>query len=196
VADFAICVCGGSGSSDWRSNVENIPALRAVTDHVDLYVIGVQNPAPPRLYMFDDQSLLPDDGNTVVRPDDIGIADPGRWILFGGAVTPAVEYIKFPFTFATPTPQTIYTLITGEMITDTELVIETVYDDNAATLSVGIFANVELMIERKGNNPKKLGNYGNDENFEFGVDTAILLTLSPGASTQGSGYVLIEVKRT
>jgi hypothetical protein len=146
--------------------------------------------------MFDDQSLLPDNGNSVVKPNDIDPADPGRWILFGGVVTPAVEYIKYPFTFLSATPQTVYTLITGEMVTDTELVIETVYDDNAATLSVGVAVDVELIIAIKGNDPTKLGNYGNNENYEFGVDTAILLTLAPGASTQGSGYVLLEVKRT
>lgn len=190
-ADFA---CFAGHVIGWQGAVETIPDLRAVTQHDDRDIIGVQNPAPPRLYMFDDQSLLPDDGNTVVKPDDIDPADPGRWILFGGVVNPVVE--KFPFTFLSATPQTVYTLLTGELITDTELVIETVYDDNAATLSVGVFADVELIIAIKGNDPQKLGNYGNNENFEFSVDTAVVLTLLPGASTQGSGYVLIEVKRT
>ena len=146
--------------------------------------------------MFDDQSLLADDGNTIVKPNDIGPSDPGRWILFGGTITPVVEYIKFPFTYLSATPQTVYTLITGEMITDTELVIETGYDDPNATLALGVFADIQLIIAIKGNNPNKLGNYGNNENFEFLVDTAIILTLVPGASTQGSGYVLLEVKRT
>jgi len=180
VADFAICVCGGTGSTDWR----------------DLYVIGVQNPAPPRIYMFDDLSLLPDDGNTIVRPTDIDPADPGRWILSGGAITPAVEYILFPFDFTTPTPQTIYTLIAGEMITDVELVIETIYDDPTATLAVGVFADTNRMIATWGNDPTALGNYGNNENYQFAVNTAVILTLAPGASSQGDGYVLLEIKRT
>lgn len=34
------------------------------------------------LFLWDATSLVADDGATVLRPNDVGVGDPGRWILF------------------------------------------------------------------------------------------------------------------
>lgn len=97
-------------------SVEDIPELRAVTRHNDRDIIGVQNAAPPRLYMFDDTSLAPDNGGTVIKPDDILATDPGRWIEFtsggsgSGDVTGPASSIQYGIA--------VYADTTGKIIAD------------------------------------------------------------------------------
>jgi hypothetical protein len=83
----------------------------------------------------------------------------------------------------------------GSAIIDTELVITQVFDDNAATLTVGTPTTNDLIMTEDDNNPKKLGNYGVHENYFFTGDDVINLYINPGASTQGEGYVLILTSR-
>jgi hypothetical protein len=73
--------------------VADIAALRAVPEANIFawqvrYVVSVENE-----YRFNPNSTEVDDGNLVVKPDDIILASPGRWIAFTGNKIFAVEDI-------------------------------------------------------------------------------------------------------
>ena len=199
VADFAICACngGGGGSADWRTNVEDIPTLRAVTDHIDLYMIGVQNPSPPRIYMFDDSSTAADDGATIIKPTDIAIGSPGRWILTaGGTVIGKVEFPQYGFTFATPSPGAVTGVLIGQTIANSEVTMTVPFDDPTATIQVGFSSAPAAILPSNHIDPNTTGTYGTEENFPITVNETVIVTINPGASTQGAGYVLLEIKRS
>ena len=84
----------------------------------------------------------------------------------------------------------------GDFIIDTELVIETAFDDASATLELGTFADTDLILTSSQNAPYQVGSYGTQCNFDFSVADSIILTLNPGTSTQGSGYILLITETT
>lgn len=43
---------------------------------------------------YDDTSTAADDGVAVWKPDDLGVLDPGRWVVFGGESAGAHTYVK------------------------------------------------------------------------------------------------------
>lgn len=45
------------------------------------FVRGMRCATSAGLYIWDPSSLVADDGDTVLKPDDLGVLDPGRWIL-------------------------------------------------------------------------------------------------------------------
>lgn len=132
----------------------------------------------------------------------MGVLVDGRTKSCGGGgvvpVIPAglVKCEKVPFTYNTPSPLTVIAVTSADAIIDTELVIETAFDDPAATLQLGTFADIDLILPTNHNNPTQVGSYGTQCNFYFTVPDSIILTISPGTSTQGSGYILLLMKTT
>lgn len=57
-------------------------ALKKETDQENRVVVVVQHPRT-RVYVYNDDSLLPDDNVNVIRPENLSLGDPGRWILVG-----------------------------------------------------------------------------------------------------------------
>lgn len=200
IVDFAAVagsVIGGGGSGGFYPAVEDIPALRGVTTHTDRLVSGVQNPAPPRLYMFDDSITTADDGSTIIRPDDIAVGSPGRWLLTaGGTVLGKVEFPQYGFTFATPSPGAVTAVLIGQTIANSEVTITVPFDDPAATLQVGFSSSPAAILPTNHIDPTTTGTYGTEENFPITVNETATVTINPGASTQGAGYVLLEIKRS
>lgn len=65
----------------WGSSVASYVAMRALTStqRRDNQIRNVDVAATPELWKFDAASTTADNGTTVLKPDDILIADPGRW---------------------------------------------------------------------------------------------------------------------
>lgn len=61
--------------STWEANATDI---RALTDHEASMDVG--NYATGAVYEYDDTSTATDDGDTILKPDDVATADPGRWV--------------------------------------------------------------------------------------------------------------------
>lgn len=57
-------------------------ALRKETEQANRVVVAVQHPRT-RIYIYNDESLLTEDGVNIIKPEDIATNDPGRWILVG-----------------------------------------------------------------------------------------------------------------
>lgn len=79
-----------SASSKLKA-VGNVNNLRAVTEYSDGVAITVKNMKID--FVFDSTSMREDDGVTVVKPDDLLITDPGRWITLSfGEVYKIIKY--------------------------------------------------------------------------------------------------------
>ena len=102
------------------------------------------------------------------------------------------SFIKVSFTFTNTPSIIILSVVDGDCIVDSEIVIETPFDDPAATLSLGSVANNSLILSTIENRPTIADNYGNEENFKFAISEQIRLYINAGASTQGAGYILIS----
>ena len=113
----------------------------------------------------------------------------------GGGGTSDSEIVQVNFAYDTPSPFTLTSVSAGDSIIDTELEIETEFDDPLAALQVGTFADLGLIIPTGFNNPQECGNYGNQENFSFTMSETVILTIAAGTSTQGSGRVTMLIKR-
>lgn len=266
----------------FQSAVANVTALRNVGSHQNSDLIGVQLPLPGSLYMYDATSLVADNGSTVIKPNNVPPASPGRWLQITSAVaattfagltdTPAgaipadvsvvssagggnliylknnlsaivdptvnddsaagyavgstwvntvggkvwkcvddsvgaavwkdlsasasvtTQTVEVAFAFNTASPLTIRSMVAGETIVNAEIQIDTVFDDPAATLQLGTIAQPGLIIPTGNNIPTSTGVYRTDLNYPFTAAANVILTITPGVSTQGSGLVVMQIK--
>lgn len=78
-------------SSPWteKAAVATPVALRAVTDHTTLDMRMVDSIA--RAVVYYGTSMATDDGVNVFRPDDVGVMEAGRWIVWGDFQVQVIE---------------------------------------------------------------------------------------------------------
>lgn len=118
------------------------------------------------------------------------------WIVFeaggGGASDEGETVIRVPFTFASPSPLLLHAIPAASAVNRCALVITTAFDDAAATLAVGTPFSPAVLLATADNVPGALGQYESDSIVPFTPPENLILTLSPGASTQGAGYVLLK----
>lgn len=190
---------GGSGNADSyiREGTNNIPSLEAIPSAglLDKIILGVK--FPPSVYIWDSTNTDPPTGSDIVIPNDIIHPDPGRWLLTGGSSSASakVEFIRVPFAFNSVTPYIVTSMLLGQSIANSELVIETPFDDPNASLTLGTFANPSLILSASQIKPQMSASFGSEVNHLFIIDEFIVLFLNPLGSTQGSGYIFLEIKR-
>ena len=119
---------------------------------------------------------------------------------FGGAVgaipAPAVaRMVLVDFDFTSSSPVLLTPVLPGDVIAFVDFVITTPFNDPAATAELGsvgvgdeIFTTAELDLSFVRTNKQS-------EPLRVGTSTNVQLTLVPGASTQGAGYMLALIKR-
>ena len=180
----------------FQAGVSDIPSLRAVTDHNNIDVIGVQLPLPGSMFMYDAASLLADNGTTVIKPNDVPPASPGRWLKITGTGggTQTTDTVEVSFAFNTASPLIIRGMLAGETVINAEIQINTAFDDPAATLELGIATDTDMIFTSSSNMPDTVGVYHNEVNYNFSSPDNIILTINPGVSTQGSGDVVLQIK--
>lgn len=114
----------------------------------------------------------------------------------GGGSSSGEIVIAVPFQFDTPSPF----LLTPELpanvlINRTAILISEAFDDGAATLDLGIPAAAALFLTNATDiTPTIAGTYDSDELVNLVAATNVQLTISPGGSTQGGGFVLVKAK--
>ena len=100
------------------------------------------------------------------------------------------------FTFASPSPLTLVNLKAGDIIDEADVVITTAFDDIAATLEVGTVAIPGLVLPTNKINPTVLDRtFTSSVKHEIGLAEILRLTITPGTSTQGAGFVLFTIRR-
>jgi hypothetical protein len=125
--------------------------------------------------------------------------DNDTWIqITPTTIVPDTETVTVNFQYDTPSPLTLFTVKAGDIIVNCEITITESFDDNSATLAVGTVANPSLIMPTNFSKPSKapISVFGTEENFPFTGNDTIILTITPGTSSQGEGYVVSQVKRS
>ena len=101
--------------------------------------------------------------------------------------------ISMPFTFSSPSPVVVGPLSAGEYVMQTRVFLDTAFDDPAATIAVGtalapndLFAPSDIPLT-------ETGTFVSDMTYGPSGSTNVTVTISPAASTVGSGVVFIFV---
>lgn len=120
-----------------------------------------------------------------------------QWTALGGSasVSGNEEAIKAEYDFSSPSPVIVGNLNIGDIILNTELEVDTEFDDPAATLAVGTIAVPGRFLGINENQPSVAKTYANPANFSITAAEQCRLTVNPGVSTQGAGRVVLTVRR-
>jgi hypothetical protein len=98
------------------------------------------------------------------------------------------------FAFDTASPLYLCNVTASGRILRVGIEIEEAFDDITSTLSVGYEGHEELFLSITQNIPYALGYYETAPLYEMSEVQQLKLYISPGASTQGRGYVYVEVQ--
>ena len=122
----------------------------------------------------------------------------GLWTNLNGLtawtnVTAAnADVLLIPFTFTSGT-LVLYPLTPGTVVRQAEIVVTTTFDDPAAMLSVGTPALPGVLVDTTDCDPGFVGRYGPDNDYKAAIVESLQLVVTPGASTQGAGYILFTL---
>jgi hypothetical protein len=110
----------------------------------------------------------------------------------GGGVGPEAEEVHtYAFSYLTASPATVFSIPANGRILTVGVQITTAFDDSATTITIGDGGNASRLMSAAQNIPDEVGESEAHVGYQYVSSTAILLTLSPGASTQGEGVVYI-----
>jgi len=102
---------------------------------------------------------------------------------------------KLTFLFSTSSPVDFGSLVAGDQIIESSVIIDTVFDDAAALLSLGLTSDPGNIFATNRIDPQTVGTYSSDENLLIAGADSIRLQIIPGTSIQGGGRVVIVIRR-
>lgn len=115
-----------------------------------------------------------------------------RSIYRGGASSGEVVG-KATFDFSTPSPLVLQALSSGLIVNRAALVIETPFDSSAG-LELGTSSNPGALLSASDFTPSVAGQYESSVLLPIFASDFLILTINPGVSTQGSGFLLYKIR--
>jgi len=106
--------------------------------------------------------------------------------------TPGENWVAADFNFDDASPKKLFTIPVNYRIITCQIVIETPFDDDTATLTVGTLAEFDKFMAADQNEPTVIGENESNPYLLTTVDTDIYITINPAAAVQGIGTVLLE----
>ena len=100
-------------------------------------------------------------------------------------------YIKVPYQYNNASPKNVAIIPANAVVSAVDVIVTTAFDDVNATLSMGTVANANLLLNAVDSKPFIAGTYAAMPGQLFLSDTWVVLTISPGSSTTGSGMIVI-----
>lgn len=113
----------------------------------------------------------------------------------GGGLLNLERLIKVDFDYTSSSPISVATQDSDELITEADVVFTTAFDDAASTAALGTPSSPGLIFDTTELKPKRTGQSHSEEIFEAVAATAIQLTLNPGTSTTGEGFVVVQLQK-
>lgn len=120
------------------------------------------------------------------------LGPPGPEGQQGPAGTPRIE---IAFSFGDATPAELFMALAGKLIERVTIFIETAFDGDTPSLTIGDEDDPSRLMSAVENNPSEEAAYQVTPNLSYETDTRILLFITPGlGSSQGSGLVVVEMQ--
>lgn len=113
----------------------------------------------------------------------------GTDVLWGDAGT-----FEMLFNFGDATPKNLMIIPANKIIQDVSIVLMTAFNA-ASTLSVGDAGNVNRLLATGDNTTSEAGTYTTEPAYKYAVDTQLTLSITPGATTQGNGLIVITYQK-
>jgi hypothetical protein len=100
--------------------------------------------------------------------------------------------VGFHFTFATSSTIVLGAILAGTTLRDAAVLIETPFNDPAASLQLGTSSDHTLLLGSSDSKLSLAGSYTTEAFVVVGAPDVLLLNLSLGVSTVGEGYVFFR----
>lgn len=102
--------------------------------------------------------------------------------------------VEIPFSYGDATPKLLFSAPANKIIFEVAIVIETAFD-SASSLSVGDAGDTQSLFETTDILTTETGTYTTEPGTKYGMATNVNLSITAGASTQGSGLVRITYQK-
>lgn len=114
----------------------------------------------------------------------------------GPAGLNGVGALEFPFAYGDSSPALITTITANKTILSVTLIITTAFNGAGASLAVGDTGNYSRHMTTSENDAGTVGGYSTTPAYEYGSNTAIYLSITPGAgASQGAGILVISIEQ-
>lgn len=110
-------------------------------------------------------------------------------IVIGASIS--VGRIDLDFTYNTGSPLTILNVEENTRVTEVSINLTEVFNDAAATLSVGHVGNAQGLMTQTDNVAQEIAEYSVAPNIVYAGADVIYLTINKGTSNQGGGTVSV-----
>lgn len=135
-------------------------------------------------------------GSEPERILEIVFPSPHQGILIQAHVRqiaqPATTSLQTQFFYNDLSPLSLGVVTANKVIRSITVHIQEEFDDTSS-LSAGVTGDEDSLMDETYINTELVETFKVQPNVSFGSDTEIFLTITPGGSTQGSGYVEVEV---
>ena len=98
------------------------------------------------------------------------------------------------FNFGDATPKNLMIIPADKIIQDVSIILMTAFDATS-TLSIGDVGNVNRLLSTTDNTTLEAGTYTTEPAYKYAVNTQLTLSITPGATTQGNGLVVITYQK-
>lgn len=102
--------------------------------------------------------------------------------------------LEAPFSFASASPIVVAQVLPGNVVTRAVIVIETPFDDPAASVLLGTTTDPSLYFNASDSDPSVSGQYGSEQVLNVVLPDYLILTVQPSASSQGAGRLYYEMR--
>lgn len=153
---------------------------------------------PPGVtFPVDPQNVLEFEAPAAI-PDGFGLSSlGGLWVItpIPGAASGIEQAFAVDFDYNTPSPLNIGAVANGDKVIISEIKTTVAFDDVASFVRLGTPALPDLLMAATDSKVSRLGTYSSNQNEDISVATNLQLIISPGASTLGSGQVIVSIRR-
>jgi hypothetical protein len=102
--------------------------------------------------------------------------------------------VSIPFTYGDATPKNLIVVPANAIITEVSIIITTPFNGTAGSLTIGDAVQFNRLMDSSDNTVYVAGTYSVDPGYKYNSSTQLLLFITPGTSSAGSGVILINYK--
>ena len=117
------------------------------------------------------------------------------WPVCGGGGSSPTIVFKVPFSFNDPSPKVLGAVLAGDWVVQTTVKIVVPFDAPGATVQIGTTGFPGSIMPVSSIDPTLVGTYSKTDIDIIAANTNLEAVITPLGSTQGSGFIYVEVAR-